>query len=200
MALTPSNMLPLDTVAPDFDLVDAVSGERFTAASFAEAPLLCVMFICNHCPFVIHVQDELGRVVADYPDVAFVAINSNDVQNYPQDSPENMKALVEAAALFGERDAFVFEDERVSFAGYHRQVASMADSSRRSTIQLLQPIASARAGSSLMSSSATEQPSSARRLPAAYPRSPSPPVMIATLPFKPLMDSSFYQAANRRDY
>ena len=109
MALTPSNMLPLDTTAPDFDLVDAVSGERFSLASFADASLLCVMFICNHCPFVIHVQHELGRVVADYPDVAFVAINSNDVENYPQDSPENMKALFESK---GWGFPFLFDEDQ----------------------------------------------------------------------------------------
>ena len=95
MALTPSNMLPLDTAAPDFELVDAVTGSKFTLGSFADAPVLVIMFICNHCPFVIHVQDEITRVAADYGDVAFAAINSNDVDNYPDDSPENMKALAQ---------------------------------------------------------------------------------------------------------
>jgi peroxiredoxin len=95
MALTPSNMLPLGTEAPDFDLVDAVSGEGHSLSSFADAPLLVVMFICNHCPFVIHVQDEITRITRDHPDVAFVAINANDVENYPQDAPQHMKELVE---------------------------------------------------------------------------------------------------------
>jgi peroxiredoxin len=109
MALTPSNMLPLDTPAPDFDLVDAVSGQRFNLASFADAPVLCVMFICNHCPFVIHVQDEIGRVVADHPEVAFVAINANDVENYPQDAPEHMKALFEEK---GWKFPFLFDEDQ----------------------------------------------------------------------------------------
>jgi thiol-disulfide isomerase/thioredoxin len=109
MALTPSNMLPLDTPAPDFDLVDAVSGERFSLASFAEAPALCVMFICNHCPFVIHVRDEITNVASEYTDVAFVAINSNDIENYPQDGPVQMKALAEE---LGWKFPFVFDEEQ----------------------------------------------------------------------------------------
>lgn len=96
MALTPSTMLELGTEAPDFDLLDAVSGERRSLADFREARVLVVMFLCNHCPFVIHVHDEIGRLLADYAPrgVAFVAINSNDVENYPQDAPPRMAELV----------------------------------------------------------------------------------------------------------
>ena len=107
MALTPSNMLPLHTLAPDFDLVDAVSGSRFDLTSFADASVLVVMFICNHCPFVIHVQDEITRVASDHPDVAFVAINSNDVETYPQDGPEHMKTLAEQ---LGWKFPFLFDE------------------------------------------------------------------------------------------
>jgi len=114
MALTPSNMLPLDTPAPEFELVDAVTGSKFTQDSFADAPVLVMMFICNHCPFVIHVQDEITRVAADYGDVAFVAINSNDVENYPDDSSENMKAL---AQKLGWKFPFLFDaDQSVAHA------------------------------------------------------------------------------------
>ncbi len=95
MSLTPSKMLPLDTVAPDFDLPDAVSGKRFGLESFADAPALVVMFICNHCPFVIHVREEITQLSTDYPSMAFVAISSNDVENYPDDAPEHMKSLAE---------------------------------------------------------------------------------------------------------
>ena len=109
MALTPSNMLPLHTLAPDFDLVDAVSGSRFNLTSFADASVLAVMFICNHCPFVIHVRDEITRVANDHPDVAFVAINSNDVENYPQDGPEHMKAL---AGQLGWKFPFLFDEDQ----------------------------------------------------------------------------------------
>jgi thiol-disulfide isomerase/thioredoxin len=111
MAQTPSNMLPLKTPAPDFDLVDAVSGERFTLASFVDSEVLVVMFLCNHCPYVIHVRDEITRVAADYADrgVAFVAINSNDVENYPDDSPDNMERL---ATDLGWRFPFLFDEDQ----------------------------------------------------------------------------------------
>jgi len=111
MALTPSNMLPLKTQAPDFDLVDAVTGDRFTLSSFAGARVLVVMFLCNHCPFVIHVRDEITRVARDYagPEVAFAAINSNDVENYPDDSPEHMKTL---ATELGWNFPFLFDEDQ----------------------------------------------------------------------------------------
>lgn len=111
MSLTPSNMLPLGTTAPDFDLEDAVSGLRFSLESFADAPALVVMFICNHCPFVIHVRDEITRVADDYADkgVAFVAINANDVDKYPQDGPGPMKELVEQ---MGWKFPFLFDADQ----------------------------------------------------------------------------------------
>jgi len=95
MALTPSSMLPLGTPAPDFELVNVVDGRTVTRDDFDEAKALLVMFICNHCPYVQHVRPELGRVAADYSakGLAVVAINSNDVEAYPDDGPENMKRL-----------------------------------------------------------------------------------------------------------
>ena len=97
MAETPSTMLPLGTRLPGFSLTDAVSGGTVTDEDFRNHEALVVMFICNHCPFVKHVVDELGRVGRDYlpRGVGIVAINSNDVANYPQDGPEHMKALAE---------------------------------------------------------------------------------------------------------
>ena len=91
MARTPSTMLKLGTPAPDFALPDT-SGETTRLADFAEAPALLVMFICNHCPFVIHVRDELAAIGREYgaKGVGIVAINSNDVENYPDDSPAKM--------------------------------------------------------------------------------------------------------------
>lgn len=109
MSLTPSNMLPLDTPAPDFDLVDAVSGRRFSLESFRSAPALVVMFLCNHCPFVIHVRDEITRVSADYPDVAFVGINSNDVEKSPDDAPEHMQSL---ARELGWNFPFLYDEDQ----------------------------------------------------------------------------------------
>ena len=92
MARTPSTMLPLGTRAPDFDLVD-YDGRRSTLADFADAPGLLVMFICNHCPFVIHVREELARLSTEYAarGVAVVGIMSNNYAAYPDDAPAKMK-------------------------------------------------------------------------------------------------------------
>jgi len=91
MARTSSTMLSLDTVAPDFKLPD-VSGRLVSNVDFADKVGLLVMFICNHCPFVKHVRSELARLGRDYTPqgVGIVAINSNDVANYPEDSPTKM--------------------------------------------------------------------------------------------------------------
>ncbi|KTC93733.1 MULTISPECIES: thioredoxin family protein [Legionella] len=93
MAKTPSNMLPLGTYAPQFSLIDVISNEKKELSSFNEAKSTVVMFICNHCPYVKHVSKELTRLANDYlpKGVNFIAINSNDIENYPDDSPENMK-------------------------------------------------------------------------------------------------------------
>ncbi len=93
MAQTPSTMLALGTTAPDFSLPDVVTGRTVSLSDFADAPALLVMFICNHCPFVKHVRHELAQLARDYQNrgVAIVAINANDAQQYPDDSPEKMK-------------------------------------------------------------------------------------------------------------
>ncbi len=90
-------MLELGTSAPDFNLPDTVSNGSFTYNDIKGAAGTVVMFICNHCPYVIHVNEEINRIVKDYKDkgIGFVGISSNDVENYPQDSPEKMKAHAE---------------------------------------------------------------------------------------------------------
>ncbi|MEE4637997.1 MAG: thioredoxin family protein [Wenzhouxiangella sp.] len=97
MVKTVSSMLPLGTPAPDFRLPDTVSGQILNYADVAGSQATLVMFICNHCPFVKHVLDELVRLGTDYtrPEVGIVAISSNDVTGYPQDRPERMKELAE---------------------------------------------------------------------------------------------------------
>lgn len=92
MALAESNMLPLGTQAPDFSLPDTVSGNTIKLVDVATDQGTVVMFLCNHCPYVIHVNEEIVRVAQDYQakGVGFVAISSNDVENYPMDSPELM--------------------------------------------------------------------------------------------------------------
>ena len=91
MAMTPSTMLALGTPCPAFAL-PATGGTTVHSEDFEEQPLL-VMFICNHCPFVHHVAPELGRLAKDYGgDIGIVAIQSNDVDAYPDDAPEKMAA------------------------------------------------------------------------------------------------------------
>jgi peroxiredoxin len=98
MALTPSTMLPLGTSAPDFRLPDT-EGKMVALADFKSAPALLVLFICNHCPYVKHIRSGLADLGRDYQPrgAAIVAISSNDVENYPADSPERMKQEARSA-------------------------------------------------------------------------------------------------------
>jgi peroxiredoxin len=86
-------MLPLGTKAPDFTLNDVVSGKPVSLATFAAKKALLVMFICKHCPYVVHVKDELIKLTRDYADkdLAIVAISSNDAEQYPDDAPASLK-------------------------------------------------------------------------------------------------------------
>lgn len=97
MSFTESNMLPLGSMAPPFVLPDVVTGKNVRLEDIVSERATVVMFICNHCPYVIHVNDELVRLSNDYlpMGVTFVAISSNDVVNYPQDGPEEMKKVAE---------------------------------------------------------------------------------------------------------
>jgi peroxiredoxin len=92
MALTPSTMLDLGTKAPDFRLTDT-EGKTVSLDDFRGAPALLVIFLCNHCPYVKHVRNELARLGREYQarGVAVVGISSNDVEAYPDDSPEKMR-------------------------------------------------------------------------------------------------------------
>ncbi|MEX0314501.1 MAG: thioredoxin family protein [Allomuricauda sp.] len=93
MARTPSNMLPLGTDAPDFNLTDTISDELLSLKEIKGEKGTVVMFICNHCPFVIHVNPEISKMAGEYQSkgIGFVAISSNDIVNYPQDAPHLMK-------------------------------------------------------------------------------------------------------------
>ncbi|MEC7754622.1 thioredoxin family protein [uncultured Roseivirga sp.] len=97
MARTPSNMLPLGTPAPDFKLPDTISGKSLSLGELKSDKATVIMFICNHCPFVKHVDEGIVSLAKDYQakGVSFIAISSNDVENYPQDSPELMKEEAE---------------------------------------------------------------------------------------------------------
>jgi peroxiredoxin len=91
MVQTASTMLPLGTPAPDFSLPD-VEGQTVSLSDFAGAPALLVIFMCNHCPFVKHVAARLADLAREYQarGVAVVGINSNDVENFPDDAPAKM--------------------------------------------------------------------------------------------------------------
>ncbi|OUM98557.1 MAG: alkyl hydroperoxide reductase [Paenibacillaceae bacterium ZCTH02-B3] len=93
MAATPSNMIPLGTVAGDFALTDAVSGKTMSLSELKSDVATVIVFMCNHCPYVRHIIDQLVQTANDYipKGVRFVAINSNDAEQYPEDSPEEMK-------------------------------------------------------------------------------------------------------------
>jgi peroxiredoxin len=95
MALIASTMLPLGTQAPDFHLPNVVSGEIVSLSSFADKKALLVMFICRHCPFVKHIQQELVQLGKDYfqSDLGMIAISANDANNYPDDAPDSLKAM-----------------------------------------------------------------------------------------------------------
>lgn len=97
MVLTPSTMLALGSSAPDFQLPDVVSGDTITLGSFADKEALLVMFICRHCPFVVHVQEELARLGGDYKtgNMGIAAISSNDAATHPEDAPSSLKAMAE---------------------------------------------------------------------------------------------------------
>jgi peroxiredoxin len=109
MAATPSTMLPLGTEVPAFSLTNAVDGASVSPLDTRGPNGLLVMFICNHCPFVQHVLPEVTRLTAEYRarGVGVIAVNSNDLGEYPQDGPEHMKAL---AAKEGWQFPFAFDE------------------------------------------------------------------------------------------
>lgn len=95
MALTPSTMLELGTAAPDFSL-PSVDGRTYTLSKKKIDNGLLVLFICNHCPYVIHIRERLVQKIRDYQTLGIevVAINSNDFVEYPDDSPDKMKQVI----------------------------------------------------------------------------------------------------------
>ncbi|MBN1301792.1 MAG: thioredoxin family protein [Melioribacteraceae bacterium] len=97
MANTPSNMIPLGTVAPDFRLFDTVSGTEKSLSEIQAESATVIMFLCNHCPFVKHITRGLVKIVEEYASekISFAGISSNDVVNYPEDSPEKMRTTAE---------------------------------------------------------------------------------------------------------
>jgi peroxiredoxin len=93
MSSTPSKMVPLGTAASDFTLLDTVTGKNKSLHKLKSNIATVVFFICNHCPYVLHVKKELVNIAKEYQarGISFIAISSNDVTQYPQDGPEKMK-------------------------------------------------------------------------------------------------------------
>ncbi len=117
MARTPSNMMPLGTRAPDFQLPDTVSGRMLSLADVRSDKATVIMFICNHCPYVKHIDSELVAIGNEYgaKGVSFVAISSNDVENYPEDAPEKMK---EVAAQVGYPFPYLYDETQAVAKAY----------------------------------------------------------------------------------
>ncbi len=93
MARTPSNMIPLGTIAPELQLEDTVSGKQLGLKEMKGEAGTLIMFICNHCPFVKHVNAGIVDLAKEFQSkgIGFIAISSNDVENYPEDAPHLMK-------------------------------------------------------------------------------------------------------------
>ncbi len=108
MVKTASTMLELGTQAPDFALIDTVSGNKVSLSDFKGKPI-AIMFICAHCPFVLHVQDELAKLGQDYADtdLQFVALCANSVESHPADAPDK---LAEQAKTCGFNFPYLYDE------------------------------------------------------------------------------------------
>lgn len=118
MALTPSKMIPLGTIAPDFSLPDVVSGATISLTELKSDVATVIMFICNHCPFVKHVQTQIATLAVDYQQkgVAFIAISSNDASSYPEDAPDKMKLEAQQA---GYSFPYLYDESQEVAKAYH---------------------------------------------------------------------------------
>ena len=95
MARTPSNMVPIGFKAPKFELYDTNSKKKLKSDNIFGEKCTLLMFICNHCPFVLHVNKEIVKLANQYQNkgISFIAISSNDILKYPEDSPEKMSEV-----------------------------------------------------------------------------------------------------------
>ena len=118
MADTPSNMLPLGTKAPPFVLMDTVSGLNVSLNRLKGEIGTVIMFICNHCPFVIHINSEIVKMAKEYQEkgISFIAISSNDIVKYPQDAPHLMKQKAKEA---GYSFPYLYDETQEVAKAYH---------------------------------------------------------------------------------
>jgi len=117
MAAIQSNMLSLGTIAPDFRLPDTISGKMLSLDELKSEKATVIMFICNHCPYVVYIQDQLVKLTDDYipKGISFIAINSNDVEKYPDDHPDRMKQV---ALDKGYNFPFLFDETQETARAY----------------------------------------------------------------------------------
>src|SRR3989454_11020323 len=117
MVATHSTMLPLGTKAPDFQLPDT-TGKMVSLSDYENAPALLVIFMCNHCPYVKQIRGGLAQLARDYAPrrLGMVGISSNDVVNYPEDSPEKMAQEVKAAGYFF---SYLYDETQEVAKAYH---------------------------------------------------------------------------------
>ncbi len=118
MAATETIRIPLGFPAPDFTLPDTVSGKILSLNDLKGEHATVIMFICNHCPYVKHVNSQLVQLAKDYQSkgIAFIAISSNDVEKYPQDGPELMK---ENALQEGYPFPYLYDETQEVAKAYH---------------------------------------------------------------------------------
>jgi len=116
MARTPSTMLELGTSAPDFSLLDPVTGKMISLNNFSDKPLL-VVFSCNHCPFVLHILNQFSDYARDYQKkgLSIVMINANDVDNYADDSPQKM---IELTKEYGFNFPYLYDESQQTAIAY----------------------------------------------------------------------------------
>ncbi|HEY0262290.1 MAG TPA: thioredoxin family protein [Chitinophagales bacterium] len=117
MALTPSNMISLGTIASDFSLPDTISNETKSLANLKGEKATVILFICNHCPYVKHLNNAIVNVANNYlpKGVSFVAISSNDAIAVPEDSPEKMK---ENALKFDFKFPYLYDETQAVAKAY----------------------------------------------------------------------------------
>lgn len=128
-----SVMVPLGTQAPDFNLKDVVSGKNISLSTFPNKKVLLVVFMCRHCPYVKHVQNEIAKIGSDYEnsELGIVAISSNDPAAYPEDAPES---LAEQAKELGLEFPYCFDETQEVGKTYHAACTPdffLFDSSRK---------------------------------------------------------------------
>lgn len=111
MALTPSNMISLGTTAPDFELLNVVTNEKISLAKLKGEKATAILFICNHCPYVKHLEQAIVQLTNTYipKGVSFIAISANDAVAFPEDSPERMK---ENALRLGFQFPYLYDEKQ----------------------------------------------------------------------------------------